>query len=1024
MKRGDTLFCLDGSTVILSYFDDEIIIVEYKGKLYRRPRSAIGKTLLMQPLANEDDPQLTVDDGLDNPTQNEQSESRIVSTKTKELKDDCTSNNGELFIGRVLYNKKGTSLTISELHEGSEGWMILLTPAINGAREAKKYFCYQVGRDIFFSAKDAKLSPTQLRQRANYLQYFLMWDRSSAKTRFSIEKVPIDDNYERKHFDFIESHLADMMVSIIQKYGDGIIEKARYFGKRGENSFIQEENYLKEQMDEPYFGRVDYEEEKGCYIGKQEIKGYVIEWTDERAALYYNYQLYVGNRAIGLSLVRSYDIKTAKYFGFHDLYQELPSDNKHDFGDGVNSSNSTTISDPHLLQLLELSRNQKTMHDIIRTIQANQYQIITRSFYDHMMVKGCAGSGKTMIAYHRIRYILRNDRAILPENIYIVSPTKALNSESDILAHTLQLDQIHRLSSNELYKSLISHYCRKIQAQFSFEDMTFELGEMDSILAEKEKTVYSAAFLDQIFSHISQIMKGNSNNKVYQEFVAIQSHTFVKELYSYVREFSSDDPLKWLKEHEEMWRLSKFSVSLQTKLSTVSEAAAKSEIKRLEQVLVNKQSELEICQKNLKENLKNIEKEMEKQRKSIEKSRKELSEFQEELEAYQSHENRGVIGRLLKSKNKIYGEEYSEVIQKLQTKCREKENKLSKLNETYQNIQESPNKLLAEIHKLRAEFPSKKSIIERLLKLNKFKGRDNTTSFSDLYYFFDEFMKLFPDRFLEVDEVSNFDPIEFMVKLHKLMEKMKLFDRFVEDGSPLYFQEIAAFAIRVAKLSIGLNEELHYQFELFTLLYMYFSHFGPLSENQLFFFIDEFQDYSGTELDLLNRIYPNGVFNYFGDFAQCINSKGVSSTEMLPKWIQEISCEEIRENYRNALEITEYVNTAFGMDMLPIGIHGKTGTVKSILDIPKADDSDRVAIIYKGCSTLNNAGIFQNDKDLKYNFWNTSDIVAATDKVNVLTVSLAKGLEFERVIVFPAGMTDQEQYVACTRALKELYIIK
>lgn len=39
MQSGDTLFCLDGSTAILSYFDDEIIIVEYKGKLCRRPRS-------------------------------------------------------------------------------------------------------------------------------------------------------------------------------------------------------------------------------------------------------------------------------------------------------------------------------------------------------------------------------------------------------------------------------------------------------------------------------------------------------------------------------------------------------------------------------------------------------------------------------------------------------------------------------------------------------------------------------------------------------------------------------------------------------------------------------------------------------------------------------------------------------------------------------------------------------------------------------------------------------------------------
>ena len=31
---------------------------------------------------------------------------------------------------------------------------------------------------------------------------------------------------------------------------------------------------------------------------------------------------------------------------------------------------------------------------------------------------------------------------------------------------------------------------------------------------------------------------------------------------------------------------------------------------------------------------------------------------------------------------------------------------------------------------------------------------------------------------------------------------------------------------------------------------------------------------------------------------------------------------ELQENYRNALEITEFVNQTFEMHMLPIGIHG------------------------------------------------------------------------------------------------------
>lgn len=55
MEIGDTLYCKDGSTVVLEYFDSEIIVVEYRGKRYRRPYSAIGRTLFPKPAANFDE---------------------------------------------------------------------------------------------------------------------------------------------------------------------------------------------------------------------------------------------------------------------------------------------------------------------------------------------------------------------------------------------------------------------------------------------------------------------------------------------------------------------------------------------------------------------------------------------------------------------------------------------------------------------------------------------------------------------------------------------------------------------------------------------------------------------------------------------------------------------------------------------------------------------------------------------------------------------------------------------------------
>jgi DNA helicase IV len=54
----------------------------------------------------------------------------------------------------------------------------------------------------------------------------------------------------------------------------------------------------------------------------------------------------------------------------------------------------------------------------------------------------------------------------------------------------------------------------------------------------------------------------------------------------------------------------------------------------------------------------------------------------------------------------------------------------------------------------------------------------------------------------------------------------------------------------------------------------------------------------------------------------------------------------------------------------------------------------------------------------------TFNDLSADDKANVLTVKQAKGLEYDVVFVFDNQMNKNERYIAYTRALSELYIIK
>lgn len=44
----------------------------------------------------------------------------------------------------------------------------------------------------------------------------------------------------------------------------------------------------------------------------------------------------------------------------------------------------------------------------------------------------------------------------------------------------------------------------------------------------------------------------------------------------------------------------------------------------------------------------------------------------------------------------------------------------------------------------------------------------------------------------------------------------------------------------------------------------------------------------------------------------------------------------------------------------------------------------------------------------------------ATDKMMCYSIFAAKGLEFQNVMVYADGMTDNQKIVACTRAMNEL----
>lgn len=126
---------------------------------------------------------------------------------------------------------------------------------------------------------------------------------------------------------------------------------------------------------------------------------------------------------------------------------------------------------------------------------------------------------------------------------------------------------------------------------------------------------------------------------------------------------------------------------------------------------------------------------------------------------------------------------------------------------------------------------------------------------------------------------------------------------------------------------------------------------------------------------------------------------------------------EINENYRNARKITDYVVQNLHINMIPVGLNGIQKTVSNIPEIIFSDD-DRIAVIVEDDSVI----LEMNIGNVNLNFFSqTNEIVRGS--YNIIQVIDAKGLEFEKVIVIQEGMNKNQLYVACTRAISELYIV-
>ena len=178
-------------------------------------------------------------------------------------------------------------------------------------------------------------------------------------------------------------------------------------------------------------------------------------------------------------------------------------------------------------------------------------------------------------------------------------------------------------------------------------------------------------------------------------------------------------------------------------------------------------------------------------------------------------------------------------------------------------------------------------------------------------------------------------------------------------------------------------------------------------------FVDEGQDISAGEYALLKRIHADAAFNVFGDLKQNITPwRGVKDWSEVASTVYTLD-----QNYRNTNEIVAFVAGVLDAKMRPIGLAGE-----AVAFLPMR----RLGAFFRGKQGLK--AVIAKEEYLplfaKRGFCILKeDGKLSKSKVNVMSVFESKGLEFSAVAVYDRGMTENEKYIAYTRALSELAVI-
>ncbi len=267
---------------------------------------------------------------------------------------------------------------------------------------------------------------------------------------------------------------------------------------------------------------------------------------------------------------------------------------------------------------------------------------------------------------------------------------------------------------------------------------------------------------------------------------------------------------------------------------------------------------------------------------------------------------------------------------------------------------------------------------------------------------------------------------------------------FAVDVSDVYFEALRSYAPKEYEKTLNVRKTGHLYFEdMLCIVYLSLLS-GKISQQYKIshVFVDEAQDYPPIIYKILAKLCRGAKFTILGDINQAL-TQHINSVSEIQKYIPAKNTRifDLKKSYRSTVEINNFINgfKEYAVDAEYLDRHGEEPEIVRTADVItvtakkigafRADGYKSNAVICANADRAKEIYEKLKEKGVEAKLVK-SDSAITPGKTHILPVYLAKGLEFDGVIIPDekefANSPKEKQllYVACSRALHRLTIIK